>query len=259
MRCVELPAPVRTALLVSVRSADEARAALEGGADWIDLKDPARGALGAVDEVVARQAANVIAGRKPVSAAAGELLDWAAGEARGLLNVAGLSSMKLGLAGCRALDWRPLWRRAQGELAAAGVELAAVAYADSDAAESPPIAEVVELAASCNCRWLLVDTYDKTGQALTELIDDAALAGAFHAARRRGCRTVAAGRLRAAALAALPLESIDMIGVRSAACSGDRNGDVSAADVARLHSLLAAADHAKCRHKVHFSRPREFA
>ena len=34
-------------LLVSVRSADEARAALAGGADLIDVKEPAHGPLGA--------------------------------------------------------------------------------------------------------------------------------------------------------------------------------------------------------------------
>src|SRR5205085_11196960 len=34
-------------LLVSVRSAAEATLALRGGADWIDVKDPTRGSLGA--------------------------------------------------------------------------------------------------------------------------------------------------------------------------------------------------------------------
>ncbi|MBY0228781.1 MAG: (5-formylfuran-3-yl)methyl phosphate synthase, partial [Gemmataceae bacterium] len=33
-------------LIVSVRSADEARIALENGADLIDVKEPSRGALG---------------------------------------------------------------------------------------------------------------------------------------------------------------------------------------------------------------------
>ena len=39
----------RPGLLVSVRSADEAIAALAGGADVIDVKEPNRGALGAAD------------------------------------------------------------------------------------------------------------------------------------------------------------------------------------------------------------------
>src|SRR3712207_1522808 len=41
----------RVRLLVSVRSAAEAGTALEGGADIVDAKEPARGPLGAVDPV----------------------------------------------------------------------------------------------------------------------------------------------------------------------------------------------------------------
>ena len=46
------PGPRREArplLLASVRSAGEAQVAVAGGADLIDAKEPARGALGAVD------------------------------------------------------------------------------------------------------------------------------------------------------------------------------------------------------------------
>src|SRR5947209_8028398 len=43
------PAP---GLLVSVRSAAEARAALDGGAALIDIKEPARGPLGRADDGV---------------------------------------------------------------------------------------------------------------------------------------------------------------------------------------------------------------
>ena len=39
-------------LLVSVRTIEEARAALAGGADIIDIKEPTRGSLGRADEAV---------------------------------------------------------------------------------------------------------------------------------------------------------------------------------------------------------------
>ena len=41
-------------LLVSVRSAAEARAALSGGADIIDAKEPSLGSLGAVGPLALR-------------------------------------------------------------------------------------------------------------------------------------------------------------------------------------------------------------
>src|SRR2546427_8160121 len=59
-------------LLVSVADASEGRAALLGGADVIDAKDPREGALGAVrPEVLGELRAAVGAGR-PLSAALGD-------------------------------------------------------------------------------------------------------------------------------------------------------------------------------------------
>ncbi len=62
-----------TAMLASVRTLDEALLALAGGADIIDLKDPARGALGALDQATARNIVAAIGGRAPVSATIGDL------------------------------------------------------------------------------------------------------------------------------------------------------------------------------------------
>src|SRR5258707_906089 len=59
--------------LASVRSADEADVALAGGADIIDAKEPAMGALGAVAPATLRGIAVRVAGRLPVSATIGDL------------------------------------------------------------------------------------------------------------------------------------------------------------------------------------------
>src|SRR4051794_10666436 len=63
-------------LLVSVRSAAEAVEALAGGADIIDVKEPSRGSLGRADDAVAAEVLAEVDGRRPVSAALGELADW---------------------------------------------------------------------------------------------------------------------------------------------------------------------------------------
>lgn len=62
-----------TRFLASVRSVDEALTALDAGADIIDLKDPDKGALGALPPDVIRETALRIGGRKPVSATIGDL------------------------------------------------------------------------------------------------------------------------------------------------------------------------------------------
>src|SRR5262249_2350833 len=62
-----------TLMLASVAGAEEAEAAVTLGADLVDLKDAARGALGALAPDVVRAAVRTIAGRRPASAVTGDL------------------------------------------------------------------------------------------------------------------------------------------------------------------------------------------
>ena len=100
-----------TKLLVSVRSRAEAEAALAGGADIIDIKEPARGALGAADPAVWAEICACIGRRAIVSAALGELLsDRTFDLAR---QTAGLRFAKIGLAGCHShRGWMDRWMAA---------------------------------------------------------------------------------------------------------------------------------------------------
>ena len=65
-------------LLVSVASAVEASAALAGGADVIDAKDPLAGALGAVSADVLREIQAVVSSARPLTAALGDATGEAA-------------------------------------------------------------------------------------------------------------------------------------------------------------------------------------
>lgn len=230
-----------TKLLVSVRSVAEADAALRGGADWIDLKEPTAGPLGAVSAELAQAIVEFVDGRAAVSAAAGELLDWPTSAARQLLQVTGISQLKLGLAGCRDRAWREAWQAAQREIAAAGKELVAVIYADDAAAHSPAPADIAALAVESQCQWLLVDTFDKRNGTLLSCLTHDELHAIFEPVRRQGVTTATAGRLTATAITELPLDAIDVVAVRSAACGGDRHGTVCAKQVAALQQLLHRA------------------
>src|SRR4051812_30438336 len=107
-------------LLVSVRSAAEAEAALAGGADLIDVKEPARGPLGRADDAVIDAVVASVAGRRPVSAALGELAE------RGGPLPAGCRYVKWGLAGLTR-EWREDLEAAQRSSGGRGV---IVGYAD---------------------------------------------------------------------------------------------------------------------------------
>src|SRR4029077_11119555 len=62
-----------TLFLASVRDEAEAAIALLACADIIDLKEPRRGALGALDRDTTRSIVSFVGGRAPVSATIGDL------------------------------------------------------------------------------------------------------------------------------------------------------------------------------------------
>src|SRR2546428_7922817 len=135
-------------LLISVAGPAEARAALRGGADVIDAKDPRRGALGpvSVQRLAAIRAA--VAGARPLSAAVGDATsEYAvAGSVAAALSV-GVAFVKLGLAGVASearADRLAVAARRAGETAVV-TRLVLVAHADWRSAASPPPPRVVPL------------------------------------------------------------------------------------------------------------------
>ncbi|MBV8769169.1 MAG: dihydroneopterin aldolase, partial [Hyphomicrobiales bacterium] len=62
-----------TLFLASVTNEAEADTAIAGGADIIDFKDPAKGALGALEPQTLRRAVAHVAGRRRTSAVTGDL------------------------------------------------------------------------------------------------------------------------------------------------------------------------------------------
>src|SRR6059036_3681157 len=87
-------------LLVSVTCAAEASAALAGGADVIDAKDPLAGALGAVSVEVLHEIYAAVARQRPLTAALGDAGDEAAIErAARTFVAAGAALVKVGFAG----------------------------------------------------------------------------------------------------------------------------------------------------------------
>ena len=102
---------------MSVRSADEARAALSGGASLIDVKEPRFGSLGRADASVWSAVRSAVPVSIPVSVALGELNEWSS-RAPGAIPAhawAGISFRKLGLSAAGP-DWRERWRDLRQEL-----------------------------------------------------------------------------------------------------------------------------------------------
>ena len=233
-------------LLVSVRSSSEAVAALSGGADLLDVKEPFRGPLGMAEIGTIAQIIETVTGSSspatPVSAALGEAIDWASGASVPELP-RGLAFVKLGLQGLREeAEWQTTWlgvRRRFEEACGRRLPWIAVAYADAAQAQCPPVEEVFQAAQRTGCRGLLIDTWSKQGAGLTGLFDGAALAAIVREGQQAGLLIALAGRLRLEDVSQVASTGADVIAVRSAACLGsDREQSISAGRVRAMCDAL---------------------
>jgi len=232
-----------TRLLVSVRNATEALAALDGGAGWIDVKEPSRGALGAADAATIASVVRAVAERCPVSAALGELDSHTPEIARQVPR--GVSLVKVGLAGCGAgcgcgerCDWHDAWAGVAAALPS-DVPWAAVVYADWLAAAAPRPADVLAAAISIGCTTLLIDTFDKRGPGLLDRWTAGELAEFTSEVRQAGLRLAVAGSLTLSSVDRALQLMPDLVAVRGAACRAGRRGEVEAARVRELADAIA--------------------
>lgn len=222
-------------LLVSVRDAHEAQLAAAAGADVIDAKDPAKGALGPVPAGDLEAIAVAIGGKRVISAAVGDVADDPSGAAieaaAGAAARAGVGLAKLGMGpgspipmaidGTRVLD--VLRAEAVGDVAC-GLVLGA--YADAPADARYPYA-VLEAAAQCGAAGVLLDTVHKDGRTLFDVMPAEAVAAWATAAHSAGLFVALAGSLGTPDVSVARDSGADVIGVRGAVCIGGRTGTVS--------------------------------
>ena len=225
--------PVNPKLLVSVRSVEEAREAIEGGADLIDVKEPSRGALGAADQDVIERIIREVGGRLPVSAAMGEFVEW---DYRELSK--GLSFVKWGLSHLQGLD--DLW---DIRLSQPTVEPVLVAYADHERAVAPAPDVLVQAAIEQRFPAFLIDTAVKDGNSILDWIDLSKLGIWRVELAEAGVPLALAGSLGEREIRLLAPIQPDWFAVRGAACEGGREGTVRASKVRRLKEIIAEASH----------------
>jgi uncharacterized protein (UPF0264 family) len=226
-----------TALLVSVRSLAEAQTALAAGAALIDVKEPERGSLGrCADETIAA-VVRWVAGRRPVSAALGELIEDSVPYCGG-----GLAYAKWGLAGCaKCAGWRGRLIEAAGRLARADPSCrpVAVAYADWRRADAPCPDEVAAFAREHRWETLLIDTFRKDGTTLLDWLPLTEVGRLCRSCQRAGVRVALAGSLGCTEIEALRVAEPDWFAVRGAVCRGGRSTAIDPVKVQGLVQRLA--------------------
>jgi uncharacterized protein (UPF0264 family) len=214
-------------LLVSVRDAAEALAAAAAGADFIDLKDPSAGALGALPLETIRAVVTLLRAchpGTPVSATVGDFPDDAIEpvlQRVALTAACGVDYVKVGVApGAHAL---------LEALTTCDAPVVPVLIADTGIDEA-----LVQRACGLPFAALMLDTQDKLAGSLLARCSEASLRRFVASAHAHGRLSGLAGALRAADVDLLRAIGPDFAGFRSAVCSGART---SALDAGRVRSL----------------------
>jgi uncharacterized protein (UPF0264 family) len=239
---------------VSVRSAAEAREAIVGGCDILDVKEPRHGSLGAAPTAAICEVAHMGNGAGvPVSAALGECADWHQKTPLELDSLfdAELRFVKLGLAGMGDREnWSSEWLDVTDQCSRklpSGTRHVAVIYADWQAARAPHPQSILE-ALSEHLRTrrsdtafagVLIDTFEKSSGRLLDAMSLKMLRGIRKQTSQMGLFLALAGRLNEESLSPLVELAPDIVAIRSAACRGeDRNASVDRDAVSQFRAAM---------------------
>lgn len=231
-------------LLVSPINAVEAEAAMAGGADILDVKNPREGSLGANFPWVIRSVAEVAAGMVPISATIGDF-DFKPGTASlAALGAAfsGADYIKVGLLKVRDRDeagemLRPLVRSVKEF--DANKKLVAAAYSDASRVGSIPPMELPVVASECGADVVMVDTAIKDGRTTFEFMTESEICDFITSGHDLGMEVAIAGTIKFGDLELLRRVAPDIIGVRGAVCGGDRSGTIKEELVRRMKADLS--------------------
>ena len=228
----------KTGLLVSVRSADEVAAALAGGADLIDVKEPAKGALGPAEAEVVAAVIDAVKGKVPVRAALGEWSPNAMTEAHWHMELK-LNYVKWGLANYAPTPgWGEDLLDTRRELPV-GMEMVAVAYADWERAKSVPPAELAKFAKRFRFKAFLLDTCVKDSKTLLDFMKPDEIQELVESLQRVYTTVAIGGSLRPEHLKPLKNVTPDFYAVRSSVCAaGKREGVIDEARVKKWKDTI---------------------
>jgi len=201
-----------TGMLASVNSVEEALQALTANVDIIDLKQPALGALGALEIDLVKNIVHAIGGRCPVSATVGDLpmQPEIVYQAVRTMTETGVDYIKIGF--FPGDDWQGTLEKLAA-LTQQNPALIAVLFADSQ-----PDFAVIDALKNAGFKGVMLDTMNKNNGSLTQVMTKADIARFVQLAKDRAMLCGLAGSLRQDDIAELMPYQPDYLGFRGALC-----------------------------------------
>jgi len=229
-----------SAFLASIRNLAEARLAHRVGADWIDLKEPSEGALGAVEPHTVVEVVQWLARQKRavfVSATIGDCWDSPQLMPQRVerLHANGVEYAKIGVF---AQSPSAELLKVVHSCSAIGPKIILVCFA-----ESPPSTRDLHAFAASGIAGAMLDTATKSGPSLCGLLSLAQLRDFVSTVHGDGLICGLAGSLRLDDISRLsPLEA-DYLGFRGALChNAQRRSEFSESAAAQVRAALSGTE-----------------
>lgn len=229
-------------LMVSVQDLPEAREAVKGRADIVDVKNLKETIIGSNFPPVIREVRQALAKEIHVSVTLGAAPNQAGTVSLAVFGAAALeaTSVKVGLLESDYDSSLRILRESKRALAGFPTKLIAATFADSYLYHGIDPLRILDLARESHSDGILIDTLTKDGRNLFDFLPETTLKRVVDEAKELGMSAALSGALRMSDLDALTRINPDIVGVRGAVCTnGDRfGGKVDAAAVAKVKHAL---------------------
>lgn len=230
-------------LLVSPINLEEAKAAYNGGADFIDVKNPKEGSLGANFPWVIRSVKEAMDPKTPVSATIGDMNYKPGTASLAALGaaVAGADYIKVGLYDIQtteqAIDMVEHVVRSVKDYDP-NKKVVISGYADYKRINSIPLRELPSVCADYGADVAMMDTGIKDGRSTFEFMTNEELSQFVESARDLGLVSAIAGNIKFEDIESINQIGPDIIGIRGCVCGGDRNSTIQQKLVEELKSMM---------------------
>ncbi|MRG77437.1 MAG: (5-formylfuran-3-yl)methyl phosphate synthase [ANME-2 cluster archaeon] len=229
-------------LLVSPINLEEAKAAYNGGADIIDVKNPKEGSLGANFPWVIRSVKEAM-GKTPVSATIGDMNYKPGTASLAALGaaVSGADYVKVGLYDVQtteqAIDMVEHVVKSVKDYDPSK-KVVISGYADYKRINSIPLRELPPICADYGADVVMMDTGIKDGRSTFEFMTNEELSQFVESAHDLGLISAIAGNIKFEDIEAINQIGPDVIGIRGCVCGGDRNSTIQQKLVEELRSMM---------------------
>lgn len=214
-------------LLISPFSIEEAKIAIKGAVDIIDVKNPNEGSLGANFPWVINHIRRLVHenGHQEISATIGDIPNLPGTASLAALGAANcnVDYIKVGLKGPQtqedAITLMKMVSRAVKDYKDS-IKVVAAGYADFERFQTLSPLMLPKIARLTDTDVVMIDTGIKDGRSLFDFLSRAELQGFLDHAREVGIQTALAGSLKPSHIPSLRELNPSIIGIRGAVCEG---------------------------------------